>query len=1028
MKTLTIKSTCGKIAALTIAVSLCAGNALAENVFFYDTAGGTANYGPETHIEKTASTQRILVYQGTVNINEGAYVKVGGDSGGYCNFIGIDRPASGKVVVGNSAYLNINGGTVWCTTSGGGAGILAVGNKDNGVTSSLTLNSGTLKVEGSMRSSTAFDSLAGGKSSGTITINGGEATVGTFYLGSSSASSGTSTLILNGGKLTVNEMNFQQYNGQVFTWGNGTLVAARNNIFVVNNYTTANNKTRTMQITGSSSYFDTAGYAQSVPAFTGTGKLCLTGGGAVTFEQTSLTYGLILDGVTLNLGTLATGTTPLTTPNLEVAGPLTLNVTLPESPSGRYPLISATSLPGVPLGLVKVVGGGAGVVVCDGNTIYLSFDPADADAVLAYPAFAWWTGAGDVTDLSDPANWACTNSAGTGLPPTTLPFGNSIVMLSGLTLGADSDWSAFPNLTITDGSYIDLNGHNLKISRLTAEGGSLGAYVTNSVAGVKPALWTTNVGRETDFIDFQKVTVYVNSLAVRAVNEGNYSSTDINMGSAVDAEFVQTGDSVAVSSSFKLGTRAGVKGTYEVTGGTFTLSSLDNVNNIGIGAVSGGIGHLRIGGDATVNFNVSALLIGTMASATGRVEVADNAAISMTRDANGHGGWVNIAHAANSCGEMALSGGTLTLQNDFNVGVGAGSVATCDMSGGTLNVGNYFRTGILGSTGTFNMRGGTVNATGESHVGNGSGSVGTFNMRGGTVNATGTVHSYVGNGSGASGTFNMDGGKMTIRAALWVGYNGGTGTFNMSNGTLTVNGSLVPASKGTGRFFQGGGTVNANNYLTIGHNVGDGAYTITGGTLFVTNQNAHAIVGQTSGSKGLLDIAGGEAVIIGGVEVGNTAGASATLRVRNGGRLVTPRIYKGSSSATAVEFDGGTVVMTNGANAAFLNGFPNVVFKEGGVTLDAAGLGVSVNNCVLKVTPGATAIRLTGGGTLGFANTTLEFTDEVTDGFVLAQATGESVFTNIPSPPEGLKRFRVRLSADGKTIRVANRGFMLIVK
>ena len=138
----------------------------------------------------------------------------------------------------------------------------------------------------------------------------------------------------------------------------------------------------------------------------------------------------------------------------------------------------------------------------------------------------------------------------------------------------------------------------------------------------------------------------------------------------------------------------------------------------------------------------------------------------------------------------------------------------------------------------------------------------------------------------------VSGGKMTIRAVLWVGYNGGTGTFNMSNGTLTVNNSLVSASKGTGRFFQGGGTVNANYYLTIGHNVGDGAYTITGGTLFVTNQNAHAIVGQQSGGKGLLDIAGGEAVIVGGVEVGNAAGVSATLRVRNGGRLVTPSIYK----------------------------------------------------------------------------------------------------------------------------------------
>ena len=1015
-----LKSTCGKLAALAIVGTLCAASARAANVSGSYNGTGTSNLGPSTQVQQPTKDYRFIIYRGTVNLNEGAYIEVGGDTAGNCNFIGINDYAEAGV-------LNINGGTLWCTDKSTGNGYLAVGSNISGrkQTSSLTLNSGILKVDGVLRTATKYDGTAAADASGTVTFNGGEATIGTINVGAPTVGTSTSTYVLNGGILTVNSIRFLTGNGQVFTWGNGTIVAGAANIFSLDAYDASNTKTRTMQITGVPASFDTAGYAQSIPAFTGTGKLCIKGGGAVTFEQTSLTYGLILDGVTLNLGTLATGTTPLTTPNLEVAGPLTLNVTLPESPSGRYPLISATSSSIVPLALVTVVGGGAGVVVCDGNTIYLSFDPADADAVLAYPAFAWWTGAGDVTDLSDPANWACTNSAGTGLPPTTLPSGNSIVMLSGLTLGADSDWSAFPNLTITDGSYIDLNGHNFKISHLTAEGGSLGAYVTNSVVGVKPALWTTNVGRETDFIDFQKVTVYVNSLAVRAVNEGNYSSTDINMGSAVDAEFVQTGDSVTVSSSFKLGTHAGVKGTYEVTGGTFTLSSLDSVNNIGIGAVAGGIGHLRIGGDSTVNFNLSALLIGTMASATGRVEVADNATISITR-ANNHGGWVNIAYAANSCGEMALSGGTLTLSNDFNVGVGAGAVATCDMSGGTLNAGNYFRTGIMGSRGTFNMRGGTVNAAGESHVGNGSGSVGTFNMDGGTVNATG--QSYVGNGSGASGTFNMDGGTATIRSHFWVGYNGGTGTFNMSNGTLTVNGSLVPASKGTGRFFQGGGTVNANNYLTIGHNVGDGAYTITGGTLFVTNQNAHAIVGQTSGSKGLLDIAGGEAVIIGGVEVGNTAGASATLRVRNGGRLVTPRIYKGSSSATTVEFDGGTVVMTNGTNVAFLNGFPNVVFKEGGVTLDAAGFGVSVNNCALKVTPGATAIRLTGGGTLGFANTTLEFTDEVTDGFVLAQATGGSVFTNIPSPPEGLKRFRVRLSADGKTIRVANRGFMLIVR
>ena len=58
-----------------------------------------------------------------------------------------------------------------------------------------------------------------------------------------------------------------------------------------------------------------------------------------------------------------------------------------------------------------------------------------------------------------------------------------------VTLGADCDWSAAPNLTIADGSHIDLHGHNLKISYLTAAEGENGAYVTNSVAGTKPALW-----------------------------------------------------------------------------------------------------------------------------------------------------------------------------------------------------------------------------------------------------------------------------------------------------------------------------------------------------------------------------------------------------------------------------------------------------------------------------------------------------------------------------------------------------------
>lgn len=64
---------------------------------------------------------------------------------------------------------------------------------------------------------------------------------------------------------------------QVFTWNDGTIVAGGANVFSLDEYDSSNTKTRTMQFTGSPDSFDTAGFAQSIPAFTGMGKLRLTG-------------------------------------------------------------------------------------------------------------------------------------------------------------------------------------------------------------------------------------------------------------------------------------------------------------------------------------------------------------------------------------------------------------------------------------------------------------------------------------------------------------------------------------------------------------------------------------------------------------------------------------------------------------------------------------------------------------------------------------------------------------------------------
>lgn len=1392
--------------AALVAAAVCVATAplpswAGEDVLYYNTAGGTANYGPETHIDKTGSEQRILIYQGTVNINSGAYVKVGGNTGGWCNFIGIDKT--------KPAAMNINGGTVWCATSGGGAGILGVGSSNKGITSTLTLNSGLLKVDTQLRSSTAYNNLAGCTSSGTITINGGEAEVKQVVFGASSSSTGTSTLTLQGGVLTVQELNFQPYNGQVFSWRNGTLVAARANIFYIAEY--KGSKSRTMEIFNTAvASFDTAGFAQSIPAFTGTGKLRLTGGGAVTFEQAALTYGLILDGISLNLGALDADAARLAVPNLEIIGPVTLDVTPPATPSGRYPLIASTAAIDGSLGQITVSGGGAGVLVRDGNTLYLSFDPADAAVGLVYSAatggadtpaessytrlaftdtagaftvggngltfsqdiadasaaaqditapvtlstanssiyvaeggrlalsggltattprkdgpgtlvlanatlpstivpregvldlggntysgtlnfgsrryndeeitltngtwratgnlnwqgstvaiadgftvdltasngrvaigyggvdtdgavttrliidggtvkaagnrnsscnfigvdrwgtailevkrgtfhangadacirigvnnrtsqtgivrvsgglfkidndlslatayngtggatsngrfelsggvadvnyfylggtssstgsgtvnltggvlevvrlqclayntqtlvadgatirakrddtaaapfmskvasadsyektytigaggltvdtagyavhcnipwtanggltvtgggslalartltiggdsaiasdttlvitnsvafggnvtlgenakiridttsyqedsltiattdgfvlpegaddvldfvelvgdgyvasvsadgksielglaanvaaFAWWTGAANDGDFANPVNWACTNSTG-GVVENALPVKSTVVVLSGATsftvpagttpiwattqvgygngavsLGADCDWTAAPNVTIADGSYIDLNGHNLKVSYLTADADAENAYVTNSVAGTKPALWTENAFAENEYIDTEKVTVYTDALEVKSVNNKTFTAPTANFASAMDASCIVTG------------------GVMNVGG----LVYFGNNNHDALFCVSN---------SATAQFNQ--FRVGNYDAGHNRIVVADNATFKLTD-------YMTVGHHNSVESVFTQVGGTVTAAKDCNIGVGNTATSRYEMVSGTLTVGNAF---VIGRN------------------------------------------------------------------------------------ELTA---------GVGAFVQSGGTVNANKYLSIGWNNGsEGAYVMSGGT-FTMTVNRVNLGSEGAVKMGLWDISGGTATTAKGLNVARSTGATATLRLRESGTLVTADIT-GQNGASTVEFDGGTLVATNvAANGVFLNGITNVVFGANAVAIDTAGHGLGIANCVLKATPGARAITLAGGGTLDFTDTTLDFTTPLAGGFTLAKvADGDAAtFTSVPALADGVKGYRVRLSADGKEIKVVSKGFMLIVR
>ncbi len=156
-----------------------------NGIFNHD--GGTSTFGGDLRVNR----------RGTVNMNDGVMTTNAGLRIGY---------RSGT----NDATFNMNGGTVNANTLGigeqnGNGGTLTQNGGDINVSnwmrvghwpnnsSSYTINDGTLSVVG--RLSVGWDS------SGTMTINGGSITAGSFNLGDHPNQSGTVTQ--NGGTVTV---------------------------------------------------------------------------------------------------------------------------------------------------------------------------------------------------------------------------------------------------------------------------------------------------------------------------------------------------------------------------------------------------------------------------------------------------------------------------------------------------------------------------------------------------------------------------------------------------------------------------------------------------------------------------------------------------------------------------------------------------------------------------------------------------------------------------------------------------------
>ena len=135
------------------------------------------------------------------------------------------------------------------------------------------------------------------------------------------------------------------------------------------------------------------------------------------------------------------------------------------------------------------------------QNVTFTFVPSGADPVVGGTGlfyglvntdaeFAWWIGAGNDGDPTNPANWACTNAAGNviadGLPssPTTVflsgdvsvqtPSGYSLtpyrLFVKDCTLTADSDMRGFGPIEIASGCTLNLNGHKLHATEVVGTG------------------------------------------------------------------------------------------------------------------------------------------------------------------------------------------------------------------------------------------------------------------------------------------------------------------------------------------------------------------------------------------------------------------------------------------------------------------------------------------------------------------------------------------------------------------------------
>ncbi len=433
--------------------------------------------------------------------------------------------------------------------------------------------------------------------------------------------------------------------------------------------------------------------------------------------------------------------------------------------------------------------------------------------------------------------------------------------------------------------------------------------------------------------------------AVADVRVWNTARTQAEIQNNMDVGSV-TGPTTGLVAAYAFGA-TGAAPTTDLSGNGYTATQNGNILYSKFDT-----GTLTAGGfsGANTSLNVSQGTLNLTGNNPVRGVTVNTAAItqgsgSVTTSLLGEGAF-QVGVSAGQSGTYTLTGGTISVNNDGQVQIGASGNGTMNQSGGSLTGTEWIVVGrYAGSTGIYNLSGGMLNQTDpNTKLIIGEAAAGTLTVSGnGVVNSAGGLS--LSHAAGGVGTVNLAGG--TISTVSVVKGSGGTATFNFNGGTLKATGNTSAFMTGLNAAVlqDGGGTLDDSGFtITVGQAfTGTGGLTKTGaGRVTLSGNNSHA--GTTTVNDGTLQLGAGSS------DLRNNA---SDFVINNGSTLT----FGGTRFDLSDQFTGGQRTITFGASGGSKLDAQNVnvVHWDGTTYRTAGGSQNAILGAVLNLNAGAVA-------------------------------------------------------------------------